>query len=345
MQYGRPGYSIYRKSRQIQRRRSQARLVIFLLILFAIFYLIGSGYCGGRRIDQLRAYITMTNELAEKSNKISQGFELLKMPNISRTELRKRLTQYSKESAIIAGKSQAIEVPGELEEAHSYLILSLKLRANALDRYKPAIFNALKDVDLEVASGQVALVLKDLSLSDRAYHFFKTEAEQLLRRERVYGSSAVDSKFLKEDTAYEKATLIPYLEQLRGVASLEEVHGIAIIGFAVNPKETGYNPAQKLYSLPGMNRLSITVTVHNQGNQIETKVPIKATIKSETQPREQILQAVIDSLAPNEKKSVTIDRLRPTPGQVVNLLTVTAGPVPKEKYLGNNVREFKFIMP
>ncbi len=42
---------------------------------------------------------------------------------------------------------------------------------------------------------------------------------------------------------------------------------------------------------------------------------------------------------------MTISGLKPTQdSDVVNLLTITAGPVPNEKVASNNVSEFKFIL-
>ncbi|MBI4744395.1 MAG: hypothetical protein HY776_06215, partial [Actinobacteria bacterium] len=47
---------------------------------------------------------------------------------------------------------------------------------------------------------------------------------------------------------------------------------------------------------------------------------------------------------PEEKKTVLLKGLKPAGGGIVNLLTINVGPVPNEKNLGNNTREYKFIV-
>jgi hypothetical protein len=330
--------------RQVQRRRSRARLVLLILVLLVFFYIVGGGFCSNREPKELQAYITKVNELADHSSRVAQGFNNLRMPEVSRRELSSRLVRYSREEGDIENKAKKVEVPRALEKAHLYLKLSFELRASALMRYRPAVFNALKDQDLEVASGQVARALKDLALSDRAYALYASEAKRILREKKVFGVSPVASKFLPEDD-YEKTKLVPYLQQLKGVKSLEEVHGLALVELVVEPKHVGYNPTKKLYSLPATQKISIKVTVHNQGNQAEVNLPIKATIKSEAQPQEKSTQIIIDTIAPGQKQTVELTGLRPTPGKVVNLLTVTVGPVPNETFVKNNVKEFKFVVP
>jgi hypothetical protein len=332
------------KTRQIQRRRSRTRLVLLILVLLAFFYILGGGFCGNREPKELQAYVTKVNELADQSNRVAQGFNNLRMPDVPRQELSSRLVRYSSEGKGIEDKAKSVEVPRALEKAHAYLRLSFELRASALKRYRPAVFNALKDQDLEVASGQVARALKDLALSDRAYALYALEAKEVLREKKVYGVSPVTSKFLPEDD-YEKTKLVPYLRQLKGVKSLEEVHGLALVDLVVEPKYVGYNPAKKLFSLPTTQKISVKVTVHNQGNQAEVNLPVKATLKSEAQPQEKSAQMLIDTIAPEQKQTVELTDLRPTPGRVVNLLTVTVGPVPNEKFVKNNVREYKFVLP
>lgn len=331
------------KIRQVQRRRSRARLILLILVLLVFFYLLGGGFCSNKEPKELQAYITKANELADRFNRLAQGFNSLKTPDISRQELSSRLIRYSRDGRDIKDKAKSLEVPRAMEKAHFYLTLSFELRAGALKRYRPAVFNALKDQDLEVASGQVTLTLKDLSLSDRAYALYASEAKQILKDKKVFGISPVESKFLSEDD-YEKTKLVPYLQQLKGVKSLEEVHGLALVDLTVEPKHIGYNIAKKLYSLPSTQKITVKVTVHNQGNQAEVNLPVKATLKSETQPQEKSSQIIIDTIALDQKQTVELTGLRPTPGKVINLLTVTVGPVPNEKFVKNNVREFKFVV-
>jgi hypothetical protein len=300
----------------------------------------------GRKASALEEYVGKVNKIAERSNQIAKGFDALKsnVAGISRKELKSRLSLYAKDSKKILEDCKKIEPPEDMKKAHLYLTFSLELRAEGLENYKPALFNALKDIDLEVASSQVSISLKDLALSDRAYLKFVSEAEGVLKKEGVK-KSIVSSKFLAQDTAYEKTSIIPYLQELKGVKSLEEVHGVGIAELSTEPKQIKFIASKKLAILPSAAEISVAVTIENQGNQIELNVPVVATLKSETRPKEQKEQMYVTSLSPEHKKTVIISGLKPTQDpDVVNLLTVTVGPVPNEKFTGNNVTEFKFIM-
>lgn len=96
--------------------------------------------------------------------------------------------------------------------------------------------------------------------------------------------------------------------------------------------------------MPRSEEILVMITVENQGNQDERDIPVVVTLKSEIDPREQRQETKISSLLSGETETSTIGGLKPVAG-VVNLLTVTVGPVPNEKYTRNNVREFKFTMP
>jgi len=348
--YSKKAYATRRLKLTQQRPRNKppTRLIILLIGLLLIFYLIGliSRNLSGGRVAALEAYVDQSNKIVEKSNQVAKGFEALKsgVEGVSRKELRSRLSQYTKDSQKISRDSNKIEPPEEMKEAHLYLAFCLELRAKGLEDYRPALFNALKDIDLEVASGQVSISLKDLALSDRAYLKFMSEVEAALKKEGVKKSIVV-SKFLPQDTAYEKASIIPYLQQLKGVNSLKEVHGVGIAEFTTDPKQIKFTSSKKLATLPSADTIKVEITIENQGNQIELNIPVTVALKSETQPKEQKKQMYVTSLLPDHKKTIVISGLEPTQdSDVVNLLTVTVGPVPKEKLTDNNVNELKFIM-
>lgn len=330
------------------RRKSPTRLLVLLIALLVLFYLIGliSRSLGGIDTSALEKYVADANRIAERSNRVAKGFDGLKsnVAETSRKELKSRLLDYAKESKKISEDCKKIEVPDDLQEAHTYLKFCLELRAEGLEKYTPALFNALKDNDPEVASGQISLALKDLALSDRVYVKYSSESKDVLKKYGVKASITL-SKFLAQDTAYEKTSILPYIQELKGAKSLEEVHGIGLLEMSTDPKQIKFISSKKLAVLPAADTVSVTVVVENQGNQVEMNVPVIATLKSETEPKEQKKQAYFTSLAPGEKRDLTISGLRPTQdSDVVNLLTVTAGPVPNEKFTDNNVNEYKFIM-
>lgn len=339
------GVMQYQKLRKIKKRRSQARLVLLLFALFFLVYYIGGGFCSRNKERDLRAYVNKTNQLVDESNRIADEFNRLKSGgDISRNILGERLTQHGKEMDKIRKKSKSIDVPSLMTEAHGYFEITFELRASALERYKPALFNALTDKDLEVASSQVAFALKDISLSDRAYMFFSDKVKLVLDNEGVKDVFPGESKFLKEENMYEKTNLLPYLFQLKGVKNLQESHGLGIVSMSLSPKAVRYVSGKKLYVLPKTDLVSIAIAFQNQGNQVEKNFSVKATLKSENKPTEQTKEIPVDTISPDEKKTVIIKELKPVRGGTINLLTVTVGPVPGEKNPDNNSKEYKFIV-
>ena len=333
---------------QKPRRNSPTRLLVLLIALLMLFYLLGllGRSCGGQNSGELISYLDKTNKIVEKSNQISKGFDALKSDaaNVSRKELKSRLSQYGSDSKKLLADSEAIIPPEDMTKAHGYFTFCMELRASGLQSYGPALLNGLEDIDLEVASGQIARSLKDLALGDRVYARFSSEAGSVAKKAGVK-KTIPKSRFLAEDTAYEKTSILPYLQKLKSAKGLEEVHGISILEMTTEPKQIKVITSKKLAVLPSADSISVTVTIENQGNQIEVNIPIVAKLKSESQTKEQEEQAFLTSLAPGQKKKVTISGLAPTQDpDVVNLLTVTAGPLPKEKSTSNNVQELKFMM-
>ncbi len=333
---------------QTRPKKSPTRLLILLIALLVLLYLIGlfGRNIGSGGTSELEDYVEKAKKVVKESNQVAKGFKALRtdVKNVLRKDLRSRLSDYSKESRQTFEECRKIEPPEELRQAHIYLTVSMELRASGLKKYSPSLFNALKDQDLEVAEGQVAGALKELALSDHAYEKFAADAEKALKKKGIKESFA-SSEFVPDGTAYERASILSYLQELKGSKDLEEIHGINVAGLSTKPKQIKYVSSKNLAVLPGADTISATVVIENQGNQLETNVQVVAALKSVTDPQEQKKRIYIPSLSPGKKKEITFLGLKPTQdSDVTNLLTVTAGPVPKEKFTGNNVCELKFVM-
>ncbi|MCK4777772.1 MAG: hypothetical protein KAS39_05285, partial [Actinomycetia bacterium] len=97
--------------------------------------------------------------------------------------------------------------------------------------------------------------------------------------------------------------------------------------------------------LPKADILMVTIEIVNQGNVEERNIDIKAILKPATSSKSQKYLQKIISLKPGDRKAVTFNNLLPDSDRgVINLLTLTAGPVPKEQNLYNNTLEYKFKM-
>lgn len=323
-------------------------VIVALVIVFLLLCLVGRGTFSrigcSNRASALKSYIDETKRLADRTNAMGRDFNDLRVniKTTSRKDLEKGLDKLIKESKTLTEDSRKVSPPDDMEKAHLYLILAFELRAAALERFKPAIFNALTDKDLEVAANQVSLALKDFTLSDHAFGLFHEEAQKVLDQNKVSYVSAPSSTFLPAGTEYEIENVLEFLKELQGVSSLSELHGLGVAEITVKPAPK--SELQGVSTLPYADSVSATITVENQGNQVEINIPVKVTLKSETQPKAQEVTKSLGSVNPGQKKAITITGLKATPGDIMNLLTVSVGPVPNEKFLENNTLEFKFIM-
>ncbi len=334
-----------------QKRRpfiSPQIIIAILVVIFLLLCLIGRGTFSrlscNNDTSALQTYINQTKKIADRTNKVGTDFAGLRtnMKGLVRKDVEKQLDAMIKDSKTIAADARTIEVPVEMQGANGYLLISLDLRAGALESYKPAIFNALSDNDLEVSGKQVSLSLKDLAFSDRAFAIFGDRAQKVLKDQKITFVTPPSSVFLAGGTEYETPTVLEFLRNLKESGDLTEKHGISITETVVEPAALSDNNGVSV--LPLAATVTVTATVENQGNQLEVNIPVVATLKSETQPKPQEVKQSIASLPAGQKKVIKITGLKPTQGDIINMLTVQVGPVPKETFLDNNTFEFKFTM-
>jgi hypothetical protein len=323
-------------------------IIIILVIVFLLLCIIGNGTFKGfgcsKDTSELQTYINQVKKIADRTNKVGTDFADLRtnMKSLARKDLKARLDALAKDSRTIAADAAKIPVPSEMNDANTYLLVALNIRTAALESYQPAIFNALQDTDLEVSGKQVSLALKDLAFSDRAFEIFKDKAQKVLKGQKITFVAVPASVFIAGDTEFEQATVLEFLKNVKESGDLTEKHGIAISEMVVEPVSLSENNG--VFVLPQAATITVTVTIENQGNQLEVNIPVNATLKSETAPKPQTKKSSIGSLPPGQKKTIKITGLKPTPGDIINMLSIEAGPVPKESFLDNNIAEYKFTM-
>lgn len=337
-----------------RKRRSSFQLnprivIVILVFVFLLLCLIGRGTfssfgCQPDRSVEYKNYAAETKKVADQSTKLGQNFAALRnsMKDLSRKDLEAKMDGLIKDSAKVAEAGRKIAVPEGLETADVYFRITLDLRSTAFEKVKPAIFNALGDKDLEVSAKQVSLALRDMAFSDRAFELYRGALSEFLTKNKVAGVTAPLSVYLPAGTEFEMANVLDLLQSVKGSSSLSQLHGVAISELRLEP--AAKSESGGVGKLPFTAAVSITVTVENQGNQVEVNVPVEVTLKSETQPTPQKKKKSIGSINPGQKKTITITDLKPTGGDIINLLTVSAGPVANEKFIDNNVLEYKFTV-
>jgi len=336
-------------ARRVRRRSSVLNIVVVLvLIVLLSIYLLGSldfRKLFTRRESPIETYSKNTVELITKSNQISKKFMDTRdeIQILDRVEMIAELQKYAEDSRDIANQCSNLKVPEETERAHGILQFLFDMRAAALEDYKPALLNALEDIDVEIASIQMSKALEDLHLSDRAYEYFKEVIERVLREKKIDQVEIPESVFLQQKEIYTLDKVLDYIYSAKGIPTLLPIHGVAVL-----PETVEFDPQKKgeegeyivlLYS----EEISVTISIENQGNQVENDLPVKAILKSEIEPEPIEVETIIPKIEPGEILPVTLTGIKSYPGSK-SLLRIMVGPVPYEKFLGNNEIEFKIIV-
>jgi len=343
--------SISRRKRRRRLYRIPIIIIILVLIVLLVLYIYGS--CGReskKNVEPIRdgtsaLYGEFVTELVKKSNDTAASFMQLRerTRELSRAELEMKLNEMATASDEI-NKEAALNVPPQkMMKAHAFLQICLDLRAGAIKDYKLALFNALEDKDIEISTSQMSTALMNFYLSDIMFQHFFDEFNLVISNEENSGIEIPTSSFLNNQPLYETASIVEFINSLKTVETLQPEHGVALDSKTVifSPVPKGEQEGYILFSYT--ENISMTITVENQGNQIESNVPFVVTLKSELDPNPKQKMITIKIVNPGEKIPVSISDVPTFPGARC-LLTLKVGPVIGEKYEGNNIAEFKILV-
>ena len=313
-------------------------IIVFLLLLFYQY----------KRIEKQSQinYAGQVNDYIKISNELNNQFQVLKenAGTPSRDELNNELVDISKAAEQLAENFSKIKVPKKFLSDHPFLVITFDSRAEAYNDFNTALTSAFTDNDVTASIEKFGEVFKKLALSDRSFRTFKSLMDKSLA-EKGIKEEIEPSKTIIDEEIYEKENLLGFIQGILGIERVGELHGISIISIATKPKRERYIEESNLYVLPKADILMVTIEIVNQGNVEERNIDIKAILKPATSSKSQKYLQKIISLKPGDRKAVTFNNLLPDSDRgVINLLTLTAGPVPKEQNLYNNTLEYKFKM-
>lgn len=332
-----------RQPRYFTRRRPPYLAYAILLLLFILFFYFVYTRLGNTARGRFENYQKQVEVVIKGRASLSRRFNSLwkNLEKTNRPEVENQLNLLIRESLDLEKQLAEVQPPEELEFIHSFLKLSLEVETRGFKNFKPALFNGLKDVDLEVASLQLLNCFRNLALSDALQSIYLKEIK------REFSSQKVNFKLsttpLIPLILIDRTLILNRLSKIRSARPLREIHGVAIISLATKPRPLRKIYSRNLYILPATELIAATVEIVNQGNVDEAEVKVKASLKSERQANPRTYQVVLPLLKKGERKAITFENLLVDnePG-VVNLLSINVVPVPGERYAGNNLREFKF---
>lgn len=336
-------------------RRKPAPIIIILAIIILVFFcwLFGRG-CGGgkeeRELEALRKYASNVNKLLEKSSALAVQFENVRgdAKNLSRDNIKDKFDRMIAEVKEVQATADKLAVPTKARRTHPFLEVGFKLLYSGVRKFNRGLLAVIDNKSREAGTAQCVEGLTDLVVSDEALAEFKRDLQNLLKSSQsgelgiIKVADIVPFVPNKDDAL--PGNVSRYLSAFGAASAGQAIRGVAILDLSLSPATTGRTKTG-VSVLPYSKNFAVSVTVQNQGNQVERNIPVMVTLTIETEATPQQLTKKITKLEPNETVTIVFEDLKPDTGGIkTNIVRAKAGPVKDEKNLENNIRETRFVM-
>lgn len=337
-----------------RRGRKESIITLIIMIIIAVVivsWITGLWSCDMGRKDlteeqrlTISDYINSVSVLVQQSNKISYNFfnTINKIKEVSREELDKELLDIIEESRIILENGREINPPQDFEVAHGYLELVFDTRNRSYEDFKPALFNALDDLDLDISTTQITNTFLYMFMSDELYLYFQDRLKESGDNIGIGNLTVIDSAVLQDRSLTSTQNVLGFISEIKTVTKLQERRGVAVVGDSIVFDPPVLNEQGEYWILANGPEITVAIKIENQGNVTEKDVDVILTYKSEDNIAEE-KSYTISSIDPSDQKVVTFSGLTAYPGRKCEL-TITAGPVPDEVLMTNNSLTVKFMM-
>lgn len=333
------------------RRRGPAPILIIGAVIIALVFcwILGRG-CGGNREarenEKLREYTGSVNKLITRSAAIGTQFENLRngVQDLSRDDVSRKLTQMVETSREISKDCGKVETPEAAAALQPILQLTLDMRSAGLDKYRSALLDVLDKKDTEAATAMMSQGMLDLVVSDAALQRYRAALDTKLKQAKMGFEKVADSVYIPKTDDALTAGVREYISALGGEETGNELHGVAVVGLSTSPARVD-STESGLAVLPFSKTFTVKVSVQNQGNQTEDDVPVTVALTPDNGSEPEKKTQKITRIKAGETATLVFEGFSPAPGSdVVNRLTVKAGPVNNEKKVDNNEMSLSFIM-
>jgi hypothetical protein len=337
-------------------RRGRKESIITLTIMFIIAIVIVSWLSGlwscetGRKelTDEERLtisdYVNSISVLVQQSNKVSYKFfnTIAKAKELSREDLDSKLLEIIEESKVILENSRELNPPEFFEVAHGYLELVFDTRNKAYEDFKPALSNALRDLDLDISTTQITNTFLYMFMSDEIYLYFQDKLKESGEKLGIKKLTIIDSVTLKNRSLTNTQSVMEFISEIKTVTELQQRRGVAVIEGSIEFNPQKLNEQGGYLILANGPEINVAIDIQNQGNVVENNVIVVMKYMTEGNVSEE-KQYTITSINPSDQRTVTIPGFTAYPGRKCEL-EITAGPVPGEVRTDNNTVKYKFMM-
>jgi hypothetical protein len=337
-------------------RRGRKEIIITLIIMIIIAaviisWLSGLWSCEAGRVElsdeerlTISNYVNSVSIYVQQSNRVSYKFfnVLEQAKNLSREDLESELLDIIEENKVILANCKELRPPEFFDVAHGYLELVFETRSKAYEDFRPALFNALEDLDLEISTAQITNTFLYMFMSDEIYLYFQDKLEESGELLGISELPIIDSKILQDKDLTDTQNVTAFISEIKAVSGLQERRGVAIIDESIEFDPPQINVQGDYRIIAKGSEITIAIKIENQGNVIENDVDVIMKYMTQDIISEEE-KYVINSINPSEQKVVTLSGFTAYPGRKCEL-EITAGPVPDEVLMTNNTAKYKFMM-
>lgn len=337
-----------------RRGRRETVIILIIMIIIAVVivsWLSGLWSCGtGRKeltdVERLTIsdYVNSISVLVQQSNKVSYKFfnTMDRAKELSREDLDSELMEIIEESKVILENSRELNPPEFFEVAQGYLELVFEVRNKAYEDFRPALFNALQDLDVDISTTQITNTFLYMFMSDEIYLYFQDKLKESGEILGIDNLTIIDSVILKDRNLTNAQNVMAFISEIKTVTELQERRGVAVIDDSIEFHPQVLNEQGDYLILANGSEIGVAVTIQNQGNISENDVKVVMEYMTEDNVSEE-KEYIIESINPSEQKVVTISEFTAYPGRKCEL-KITVGPVPNEVLTTNNTATYKFMM-
>jgi len=324
---------------------------MIIIAAVIISWLSGLWSCEAGRVElsdeerlTISNYVNSVSIYVQQSNRVSYKFfnVLEQAKNLSREDLESELLDIIEENKVILANCKELRPPEFFDVAHGYLELVFETRSKAYEDFRPALFNALEDLDLEISTAQITNTFLYMFMSDEIYLYFQDKLEESGELLGISELPIIDSKILQDKDLTGTQNVTAFISEIKAVSGLQERRGVAVIDESIEFDPPQINVQGDYRIIAKGSEITIAIKIENQGNVIENDVDVIMKYMTQDNISEEE-KYVINSINPSEQKVVTLSGFTAYPGRKCEL-EITAGPVPDEVLMTNNTAKYKFMM-
>jgi hypothetical protein len=323
-----------RRRQQFLLRRLIAVGVGVVLLILVIF---GARGCLEARSDRgLRNYTQDISTIMQESEQRGKDFfDTIETPQSSPITLQNEISTERNASANLYDRALKVGVPGQMDDAQSAAVLSLRLRKDALDTISQNVGQAAAEAETADAITAIQEEMGSLYASDILWQQVAApEIDDVLEGEQVDAQDLPAGNFMPEDALdwLDQTRIADVFGGLGGTDVAAGTHGLGLLQTTIGDTELSSDSPT---TVPDDSR-EIDVQVQNQGESDEAGITVAVTINGSE------LQDTID-LEAGESGTVKLPiQTLPQPGTETTV-EVVVEPVAGEAVSENNQASYTVI--